>query len=159
MMKRCLIWGLFLLPLTPACARHPIPPHLEQQIAQEISFARLKQDPNAHRGQVVLLGGRLLSAARAEHGTMLEVLQIPLSDYAIPEESLRHSEGRFLALDRDRHIVDPTLLEADARLTVVGEVLGSTRMTIGEHEEHVPKVAIRHLMLWHSSAARAIRIR
>lgn len=132
------------------CAREQVvPERLEGRVDRDLRYVEVKDNPEAYRGKLMLAGGKVLSAKRLEQGTRIEVLQFPLSNDLIPEARHEQSHGRFVAMDiDDQHIVDPAVLGEDKLITLVGEVLGTATVKVGEVEEQVPKLAIKHVTLW-----------
>jgi outer membrane lipoprotein len=113
----------------------------------------VKDNPDAHRGKLMLAGGKVLSAKRLEEGTRIEILQYPLSEDLIPETHDERSRGRFVAIDiGGKNVIDPAVLEKkddeDKLVTVVGEVLGATTITIDEAQVQVPYLKIKHITVW-----------
>jgi outer membrane lipoprotein len=148
--NRIVLTVIPILVLAGACSRTDVvPDRLEGQVDRDLRYVEVKDNPDLHRGKLMLAGGKVLSAERLEEGTSIEVLQYPLSKDLIPEERRERSKGRFVAVDRDgKHIIDPAVLEDGRLVTLVGEVLGTTVIKIDEVEERVPKMAIEHVTVW-----------
>jgi outer membrane lipoprotein len=126
-----------------------IPDRLEGKVDRDLRYADIKHNPQAHKGKLMLAGGKVLSAKRVEAGTRIEVLQIPLSEELIPTGRDTETKGRFVVIDRDGQVSDPAIFdEDDKRITVVGEVLGTTTVTIDDVQEQVPQLALKHLTVW-----------
>lgn len=126
-----------------------IPERLEGKVDRDLRYVDIKGNPQAHRGKLMLAGGRVLSAQRVEGGTKIEVLQIPLSDDLIPTGRETESKGRFVVIDRSGQVSDPAIFDDEKkRITVVGEVLGATTITIDEVREQVPQLALKHVTVW-----------
>ena len=98
----------------------------------------------------MLAGGKVLSAKRTQQGTVIEVLQIPLSEELIPTASDTDSKGRFVVIDRKGdQVSDPAVFDDEKkRVAVVGEVLGSTTIKIGDVQQQVPELAVKHITIW-----------
>ena len=98
----------------------------------------------------MLAGGKVLSAKRTQQGTVLEVLQIPLSEELIPAGSDTETKGRFVIIDRNNDKVpDPAVFDDEKkRVTIVGEVLGMTTIKIDDVQQQVPELAIRNITVW-----------
>ncbi|HEY3475210.1 MAG TPA: Slp family lipoprotein, partial [Anaerolineales bacterium] len=107
--KLCIIAALALA--TTACAKQEvIPEKLEGKVDRDLRFVEVKQNPEAHRGKLVLAGGKVLSAKQEQDGIRIEVLQMPLSGDLVPGDA-RESNGRFIAMDVEGHVGDPTVLK------------------------------------------------
>ena len=145
--KLCTIAVAALALATTACARQEvIPEKLEGKVDRDLRFVEVKQNPEAHRGKLVLAGGKVLSAKQQEEGIRIEVLQMPLSGDLVPED--RSSNGRFIAMDTEGHVADPAVLDEHERVTVVGEVVGTATVKIDQVKQEVPKLRIKHVTVW-----------
>lgn len=126
-----------------------IPERLEGKVDRDLRYSDIKSNPPAHKGKLMLAGGKVLTAKRMKDGTRIEVLQIPLSGDLMPTGRETESKGRFVVLDRGDQVADPTIFDDEnKRITVVGEVLDTTIITIDEVQEQVPQLALKHLTVW-----------
>ncbi|WP_447978005.1 Slp family lipoprotein [Candidatus Nitrospira bockiana] len=133
--------------VTTACAaRQVVPPELERQIDRQLTFAQIKEDPEQYLGRTVVLGGEVLSAKRLKSGTRVEVLQLPLDDRQAPVLDRTQSEGRFLAFQRE--FLDPAKLPGGTRVTITGEITGSTVQPLDETEYTYPTLDLKSLTVW-----------
>ena len=123
-----------------------LPPELQSQVDQTVSFAQLKESPEQYRGRVVVFGGEVLSAKRLKDGTRIEVLHLPLGDRQAPIPDRTASEGRFVAIQRE--FLDPAKLPAGTRVTVAGEVTGSMTLPLDEAEYTYPVLEVKNLTVW-----------
>lgn len=119
---------------------YAIPEPIEKEINRSVTFDALKEDPDAHKGTVMALGGVVLGAKSLKEGTLLEVLQLPLDRYDQPDSPLEASQGRFMVLDPTHH--DPAILK-NRRITVVGDVIGKKVGAIDEFEYTFPYLSAR----------------
>jgi starvation-inducible outer membrane lipoprotein len=63
-----------------------------------VSFNQIERSPSTHQGELIVLGGEILSTKRLADKTQIEVLQLPLNDEYIPVTDDRsQSQGRFYA--------------------------------------------------------------
>lgn len=140
----------------PACSRYDvIPEPLEKRINKGISYQDIVRSPNAHQGQLVVLGGKVVSTTRLKDRTRIEVLQLPLTDEYIPRtEQEGQSQGRFYAYDAGNKILDPTTLSDGTLITLVGEVSGMQTAHMEEADRSIPTVSIKDLTTWEVSEAR-----
>jgi outer membrane lipoprotein len=143
--KLCIIAALALV-MTGCARQEVIPEKLEGKVDRDLRFVDVKQNPEAYRGQLVLVGGKVLSAKQLENGIRMEVLQMPLSADLVPED--RQSHGRFIAMDAEGHVADPAVLNEHERVTVVGEVVGTDAVKIDEVKQEVPKFRVKHVTVW-----------
>ena len=150
--KLCIIAALALA--TTACARQEvIPEKLEGKVDRDLRFVEVKQNPEAHRGKLVLAGGKVLSAKQEQDGIRIEVLQMPLSGDLVPGDD-RKSNGRFIAMDVEGHVGDPTVLKEHEMVTVVGEVVGTDTVKIDQIKQEVPKLRVKHVTVWERDRVR-----
>ncbi len=123
-----------------------IPPELQDQVDPTITFRELQKDPEQFRGRLIVLGGSVISARRLAERTQIEVLQLPLDESLEPETILRRSEGRFLAFYEG--FLDPAVLPAGTRITVVGEVTGSVTGPLDESTYTYPTLTVKKMTIW-----------
>lgn len=133
-----------------ACQRDVIPDRLEGRVDKDLRYSDIKNNPEAYRGKLMLAGGKVLSAKRTQAGTLIEVLQIPLSEDLIPTGRDAESKGRFVVIDGGGdQVSDPAVFDDEKkRVTVVGEVLGTTTIQIDEVQQQVPQLALKHVTVW-----------
>jgi len=151
MKRTSLLLSVALLCLVAsACQRTDvIPERLEGRVDRDLRYIDIKDNPQAHRGKLMLAGGKVLSAKRTQEGTRIEVLQIPLSEDLIPTGRETESKGRFVAIDRGDQVSDPAVFDGEQkRVTVVGEVVGSTTIQIDHVQKQVPQLAVKHVTIW-----------
>lgn len=127
-----------------------IPNNLEGRVDRDFRYSDIKDHPETYRGKLMLAGGKVLSAKRTHQGTALEVLQIPLSEDLIPTGPDTESKGRFIIIDRNNDKVpDPAVFNDEKkRVTVLGEVLGTTTVQIGDVRQQVPELAVKNITIW-----------
>jgi outer membrane lipoprotein len=139
-----------------ACSRYDvIPDQLDKQVNKNVSFKQIEHSPSSYKGQVVVLGGEILSAKRLTDKTQLEVLQLPLTEWYIPITDERsRSRGRFYAYDGGNEILDPAVLSEGTPVTLIGEITGTAKGMIGETEQEYPTLRIKDLTKWDKSEVR-----
>ncbi len=139
--------GLLVLAalLSGGCG-HVISEGLRRQADPKLTLAMVQQDPEAHRGRVVIWGGEIVEAANEEDDrTSIEVYQRPLGFSEEPDSTLP-SEGRFFILAE--MVLDTYPLKQGRKITVAGNVAGERAKRIGETEFRYPLVRSRELHLW-----------
>lgn len=144
-----MIMCLFLM---SGCATgpSPVPETLAPQVDKSVSFAQLLENPDAHVGKTVVLGGQVLQAKRLADATRIEVLQLPLGDSERPASQRTSSQGRFLAFEKT--FLDPATLSDQPQVTIVGEVTGLATANLDETEYRYPTIAIKHMHVWEPEA-------
>lgn len=126
-----------------------IPERLEGKVDRDLRYSDIKSNPHGHQGKLMLAGGKVLTAKRMKDGTRIEVLQIPLSGDLMPTGREAESKGRFVVIDRGDNVSDPAIFDdEDRRITIVGEVLGTTTIQIDEAQQQVPQLALKHVTVW-----------
>lgn len=144
-----LLYFMALISITGCSAYQVIPEQLEKQVKKNVSFNEIEHSPSSYKGQIVVLGGEILSAKRLANRTQLEILQLPMTDEYIPITEMRErSKGRFYAYDGGNEILDPTILPEGTPVTIVGEITGTAKGMIGEAEQDYPTLRIKDLTKW-----------
>ena len=95
-----MVLGVYFVFVAGCSGVQVVPKNLEEQVNRDISFVQLIEAPLEHKGQILVIGGQVLSAKRLKHATQIEVLQLPLNRNMKPEDSLQESQGRFLSSGR-----------------------------------------------------------
>ncbi len=124
----------------------PFSTNQEAQVTAGVSFPQLVEDPSTHIGQIVKVGGVVLSAKRLVDRTEVMVLQIPLDNDSVPKWNRTKSQGRFIATQQT--FLDPATLPQGTRLTIIGEVTGQATVQVDEEEKAYPVLAIQALNVW-----------
>lgn len=123
-----------------------IPTSLEDRVDRTVSFVQLHEQPGEYHGRLVMLGGLVLKANRLKDRTQLEVLQLPLDSLHLPRAPLVQTQGRFLAFQNS--FLHPAVFGNGTRVTLVGEVTGTTVQSLGETEYLYPTIEIKYLKVW-----------
>jgi len=123
-----------------------LPPELQRQVEQRISFANIKADPAAYKGHIILLGGEVLTAKRLADRTRLEILHLPLNEFNEPTMNRTASQGRYIAIQKE--FLDPATVPPGTRVTVAGEVTGTTEGDLDEMKYTYVTLEVRHLQVW-----------
>lgn len=137
--------------MVAGCATSVIPETLEPQIDNAVTFNQIVESPDSYRGKVVVLGGEILKAKALKGGTQLEVLQLPLDSDQEPVTDRMESRGRFLAVQKE--FLDPATIAEGTRVTVVGEVTGSTVDKMDEADYRFPTLDVKYLHRWDAKRA------
>jgi len=142
-MRAGLLAAMWLL---TSCASQVIPRDFEQEVDKSVSFRELAESPDQYVGRTVALSGEVLAAKRTPQGTVIEVLELPMDRWEpVPDPSA--SEGRFLAWKKDGFL-DPATLPKNTRVTIVGQVTGSTRQGVEDFDYAYPELTVRYLKVW-----------
>jgi outer membrane lipoprotein len=138
----CIVLSLFLF--VSGCAP-VISKELRTKVARQITLRELLQDPDLHKGKLVLWGGVIIGAKNVKQGTLIEVLQKPTDRRGRPRD-VDQSDGRFMALYEG--YLDPAIYSQGREVTVAGEVKGKRVLPLGEIEYAYPLISIKELYLW-----------
>src|SRR5213593_502355 len=125
---------------------YQLPPELQRQVEQRISFANIKADPAAYKGRIILLGGEVLTAKRLADRTRLEILHLPLNEFNEPTMNRTASQGRYIAFQKE--FLDPATVPPGTRVTVAGEVTGTKEGDLDEMKYIYVTLEVRHLQVW-----------
>src|SRR5437867_10196171 len=125
---------------------YQLPPELQSRVEQRISFANIKADPAAYKGHIILLGGEVLTAKRLADRTRLEILHLPLNEFNEPTMNRTASQGRFIAFQKE--FLDPATVPPGTRVTVAGEVTGTTEGDLDEMKYTYVTLDVRHFQVW-----------
>ena len=139
------VLGVFLLGGIVAGCASGMSAAARGQVTYAGSFPALQGAPESHRGQVAMLGGRIIETTPRRQGTEIIVLQLPLSasDKPLLEEP---SEGRFLIAAPE--FLDPAAYPKLTPITVVGEITGHVERTIGDYPYTLPVMRPIEIKVW-----------
>lgn len=140
------LWLVATALLSGCAGESVVPPSLEREIDRTLTFSQLKESPHAYKGRHLVLSGEILTAKLLQDGTRLEVLQIPEEHLKKASLDRTTSQGRFMALQRE--FLDPATVPPGTRVTIVGEVIGSTTLRLDESEYTYPTLEIKNLKVW-----------
>jgi outer membrane lipoprotein len=141
-----MVLGVYFVFMAGCSGVQVVPKDMEDRVNHDISFVQLLENPLPYKGQILVVGGQILSAKRLENATQIEVLQLPLNRNMEPVESLQKSKGRFLALQEN--FLDPATLPLGTRVTMVGEVSGMVTLPLDETTYDFPTLVIKSLTVW-----------
>jgi len=138
------ILGIFFMMLVTGCAAG-ISQQSRAKVTYTGSFSALQKTPDAYKGEVILLGGRIIEAKTSPPLSELHVLKLALGTSDRPVIS-DQSEGRFIV--QTNQFLDPAVYQKDMLLTVVGTLKGSKVLPIGGFEYTYPLVEPIEIKLW-----------
>jgi outer membrane lipoprotein len=108
-------------------------------------FNSVQQQPETHKGETVMWGGRIIETLNKDGSTELLVLQLELTDQEFPMDNDK-SQGRFLI--RSSEFLDPAIYPEGTLITIVGHVEGSENQLIGEMPYVYPVINIIEIKKW-----------
>ena len=134
---------ILLLPLLWGCS--VIPPEARKEADLSVSFPELQKDPDFYLGRMVLLAGMITKVESLDDQTELEVLQRPLKREDLPIET-NAWEGRFIISHSGD--LDTAIYRSGRYVTVMGQVIGSRMLKVGEAEYRAPMIDSELLHPW-----------
>jgi outer membrane lipoprotein len=124
-------------------------PAISQQardrVTLNVAFSDILKDPQRLKGEVVLLGGKIIATTPQDRGTEVVVLQLPLGGGMRPGRRAT-SEGRFLV--QTTKFLDPAVYAPDRLVTLVGEIQGVETRPLGQTVYHYPELNLIEIKLW-----------
>jgi outer membrane lipoprotein len=115
------------------------------EVDQTLIFEQLLENPEAHKGKIVLLGGTIIETENFSDRTLIVVLQRPLGFQKKPvAEDV--SRGRFIIYTLG--FLDPAIYRHGRKITVVGSVMGREVRPLDKIEYSYPVVEKKELYLW-----------
>ncbi len=123
-----------------------VPTELQKDIDRRISYSEIKAAPQNYTGRTVMLGGIVLNAKRLQDRTEIEILQLPLNAALAPITNRSHSQGRFLAVQKE--FLDPAILPKGTPVTVIGRVEGTTVKPLDQANYEYPVLEVKNITDW-----------
>ncbi len=111
------------------------------------SLSDLKQNPDLYRGNTFILGGIIVKTSITKEGSLIEALYVPVNTRGYLK-SLQTGTGRFLAIYKNRDILDPLIFEEKREITLAGEFVRTQSSKIGEADYVYPLFSVREIYLW-----------
>jgi|WetSurMetagenome_2_1015567.scaffolds.fasta_scaffold118560_2 outer membrane lipoprotein len=142
-MSTILITGLAALILM-GCATG-ISSQARSQVTYFGPFNSVQQQPDTHKGEIVMWGGRIIETLNKDGSTELLVLQLDLTDQNFPIDNDK-SQGRFMI--RSSQFMDPAIYPEGTLVTVVGRIDGSETRPIGEMPYAYPAINVIEIKKW-----------
>lgn len=126
---------------------------LMKEGSREVSFFALRENPDAYKGRLFILGGIIIDTKYTEKGSQIEALYVPVDSYGHLKNTDR-SEGRYLAvLSRAAGMLDPVVYHPGREITLAGEFTGTLKGKIDEMEYVYPVFEIEQVYLWQEESA------
>ena len=135
---------VFFIMLVMGCAAG-ISQQSRSKVTYTGTFSALQKTPDVYKGEVIMLGGRIIETKASSPLSELIVLQLALGSSGQPVNS-DQSEGRFIV--QSKQLLDPAVYQKDMLLTVVGTLKGSKVLPIGDLEYTHPLVELIEIKLW-----------
>lgn len=118
---------------------------------RKVTFEEIKENPGKFKGEVVVLGGRIVESILGERTSKVVILEQPLSRRLRPVET-DESGGRFIV--EYKGFKDPAVYARGRIITVVGVVKGTETGTIGKMPYEYPLLEVMEDYLWRTGYGR-----
>jgi len=138
------ILGLFFIMFVSGCTAG-ISQLSRSKVTYTDTFSTLQKTPDTYKGEVVMIGGRIIEAQTSPSLSEIFVLQLALDTGGRPVNP-DQSEGRFIV--QTKQFLDPAIYQKDMLLTVVGTLKGSKVESIGGLEYSYPLIELIEIKLW-----------
>ena len=129
-----------------ACSSH-IPAEISKVPVGAPGVAQAHKQIDAYISQKVRWGGVILSNENKQKTSRLTIIAFPLSQCGEPQIS-DESPGRFIAIIDE--FLEPLVYNSDREITVIGKLLRSETLTIGEFAYEYPVIQVENFYLWPS---------
>jgi len=138
------VLGIFFIMFVTGCTAG-ISPLSRSKVTYAGAFSTLQKTPDAYKGEVVMIGGRIIEAKTSPSLSEIFVLQLALDTGGRPVDP-DQSQGRFIV--QTKQFLDPAIYQKDMPLTVVGTLKGSKVEYIGDFQYIYPLIELIEIKLW-----------
>lgn len=144
----------FTLIFLQACSNIPQPLRVEDNTAL-ISYANVKKSPQNYIGSKVRWGGEISNISNLTDRTIIEVVNLHLSDSTAKPKSKNKSLGRFRLAYKG--LLDPLIYKKGRYITALGTVSGTESGKIGKYDYLYPVINLEAIYVWEKT--KTIRIK
>ena len=142
--KTSYLVGIIFIVFMAACTKG-ISKQARSQVTYSGDFSELQRNPDDHKDEVVLFGGKIIDTSVNANSSEIVVLQLPLGGGDRPQVG-DQSKGRFLI--RSKQLLDPALYRKGMAITVVGMLVSNETRTIDEFKYNYPVIEPMEVKLW-----------
>jgi outer membrane lipoprotein len=114
---------------------------------RDLRLSEIKENPVQYRGKLFILGGIIVNTTVTKEGSLVEAIYVPV-DFRGYLESVKISNGRFLAIFRSKELLDPLIFREKRKITIAGVFIEARTGKIGEMEYIYPLFEIKEVYLW-----------
>lgn len=143
-----LIWIVFTLAGISSGCTHIMSEAGLATVDHSITYANIKNNPEALVGKCVMLGGFIAENNNSSDVMQLEVVQLELLDNGVPDE-LSPSAGRFLAVSGE--LLDPLFYRPGRFVTIIGEIKGQRVQKLGSVDYRYPLLSAKEIRLFRAA--------
>lgn len=116
-----------------------------EQVDPGVDYAQVKLDPDAHRGQTLVLGGQIVANRGDREGTTLELIHYFVDHWGRPTGPDENG-GRFLV--QSQRFLDPELYRRGRLVTLTGTVIGGKTKTLNGRDYRYPVFKLGEIHLF-----------
>lgn len=132
------------LALVSGCQSN-IPEEIRLSMEGAPGLAQVRQQPQDYISQSVRWGGLILDTENRQNTSRLTIMALPLNDSGKPS-IYDNSPGRFIAVvDK---FLEPLEFGRDRQITVIGSIVGTETLKVGEFPYIYPVVQVEQHHLW-----------
>lgn len=136
--------ALLVLLFVSGCSSFPDTLKVSDE-SQLLTYQQVSAQPQASKDKPVRWGGAIAKVENKPDFTLLEIVHYPLRSYGRPIDD-DESIGRFrVKIDG---FLDPMVYEKGRLVTISGQVLGTEKGLVGEHEYVFPSISSSAYHLW-----------
>jgi len=127
-----------------SCSTH-IPPEIKQPLEGSPSIGEVRDTADAFIAKKVRWGGIILDAENKQDTSRMTIVAFPLKDNGEPRVS-DQSTGRFIAIVDE--FLEPLVYNSDRKITVIGKLLRTETLNVGEFAYEYPVIQVEQYYLW-----------
>jgi outer membrane lipoprotein len=151
-MKKLILVPLFMM-LVVSCAPVLSQTSLQQGIYNP-NLTELKENKILNDGKLFIFGGIIVNTTATKEGSLIEAIYVPVSGRGYFKDWYREGGGRFMAIYKQKEILDPVIYSPKREITLAGEFVGIRKGKIGELDYEFPFFEIKDIYLWPDYKAR-----
>lgn len=130
------------------CSSAPVT--IQHAPSDDIQLKQVVPDVNAHIGDPVRWGGKIIEVKNHQDYSQIQLVQFPLNRYGRPVEA-DNSQGRFFVRSHD--FLDPEIFTIGSMLTVYGKITDQATITVDQKNLTLPVVEIIDDQRWPINSA------
>ncbi len=135
----------FILALSLSSCASRMPVEIKGDLDRAPDVAQVHARASRFLSQKVRWGGKILNIENKQNTSRLTIVTFPLNGYGRPKKT-DQSPGRFIAIVDT--FLEPELYSKDREITVIGHLLKSETLKVGEFSYNHPVVQVGNHYLW-----------
>jgi len=137
--------AIFILATFLSSCASRIPVEIRGDLENAPTVAEVHTQADKYLSQKVRWGGKILNIENKQNTSRLTIVSFPLNGYGRPKNT-QQSPGRFIAIVDE--FLEPELYSKDREVTVIGDLLKSETLKVGEFAYSHPVVKVENHYLW-----------